>query len=55
MESIRYKKELDSLKLHEVKRELRFFMEHAERVNWDVSDETIGYMNQLDRVIKALS
>jgi len=54
MDTLRYK-QLDSLNLVEVKRELAFFLEHAQRVNWDVSDETIGYMNQLDSVIKALS
>ena len=54
MDTLRYK-QLDSLSLVDVKRELAIFMEHAERMNWHVSDETIGYMNQLDRVIKALS
>ena len=54
MDTLRYK-QLDSLNLDEVKKEFLFFMEHAERVNWDVSDETIGYMNKLDSVIKALS
>jgi hypothetical protein len=54
MDTIRYK-QLDSLNLDEVKKEFLFFMEHAERVSWDVSDETIKYMNQLDSVIKALS
>jgi hypothetical protein len=54
MDTLRYK-QLDSLNLVEVKKELAFFLEHAQRVNWDVSDETIGYMNRLDSVIKALS
>ena len=54
MDTLRYK-QLDSLNLEEVKKEFLFFMEHAERVNWDVSDETIGYMNKLDSLIKALS
>ncbi len=54
MDTLRYK-QLDSLNLDEVKKEFLFFMEHAERVNWDVSDETIKYMNQLDSLIKALS
>ena len=54
MDTLRYKR-LDSLNLDEVKKEFLFFMGHAERVNWDVSDETIKYLNQLDSLIKALS
>jgi hypothetical protein len=54
MDTLRYK-QLDSLNLDEVKKEFLFFMGHAERVNWDVSDETIKYLNQLDSLIKALS
>jgi hypothetical protein len=54
MDTLRFKK-IDSLNIEEVKKEFLFFMEHAERMNWEVSDETIKYMVQLQDVIKALS
>ena len=54
MDTLRFKK-IDSLNVDEVKKEFMFFMEHAERVNWEVSDETLNYMNKLQSVIKALS
>ena len=54
MDTLRFKK-IDSLNVDEVKKEFMFFMEHAERVNWEISDETIKYMTQLQDVIKALS
>ena len=54
MDTLRFK-QIDSLNLAEVTKELHFFMEHANRVNWEVSNETLTYMNKLDSVIKALS
>jgi hypothetical protein len=54
MDTLRFKK-IDSLNIDEVTKEFMFFMEHAERVSWDVSDETIKYMTQLQDVIKSLS
>lgn len=54
MDTLRYKK-IDSLNIDEVKKEFLFFMDHAERVNWEVSDETLNYMNKLQGVIKSLS
>jgi hypothetical protein len=54
MDTLRFKK-IDSLNLDEVKAEFLFFMAHAERMDWEVSNETLAYMNKLDSVIKALS
>jgi hypothetical protein len=54
MDTLRFKK-IDSLNVEEVKKEFMFFMDHAERVNWEVSNETLDYMNKLQGVIKALS
>lgn len=54
MDTLRFK-QVDSLNIAEVKAEFLFFMSHAERVDWEVSNETLAYMNKLDSVIKALS
>ena len=54
MDTLRFKK-IDSLNIDEVKKEFLFFMEHAERYNREISDETIKYMTQLQNVIKSLS
>jgi hypothetical protein len=54
MDTLRFK-QIDSLNLDEVKAEFLFFMAHAERMDWEVSNETLTYMNKLDSVIKALS
>lgn len=54
MDTLRFKK-IDSLNLNEVKAEFLFFMTHAERMDWDISDETIKYMTQLQDVIKSLT
>jgi hypothetical protein len=54
MDTLRFKK-IDSLNIEEVKSEFDFFMAHAERVNWEISDETISYLTKLQGVIKSLS
>lgn len=39
----------------ELQKELDFFLEIAERRNWDIDDDTIKYMNRLQGVINSLS
>ena len=54
MDTLRFR-QIDSLDLEGLTKEFMFFMEHAERVNWDISDETMKYMLQLQRLIQSLS
>ena len=48
-------RQLNWLDRTELQQELDFFLEIAERRNWDVDDETIAYMNRLQGCIRALS
>lgn len=50
----RYRK-LNWLDRVELQKELDFFLEIAERRNWDIDDDTIKYMNRLQGVINSLS
>lgn len=35
--------------------ELDFFLNLAERANWDIDDNTIAYMNKLQSAVRSLS
>lgn len=50
----RYKK-INPLNREELQAELDFFLDLAERANWDIDDKTINYMNQLQSAVRALS
>jgi hypothetical protein len=39
----------------ELQKELDFFLEIAERRLWDIDDDTLAYMNRLQKVINSLS
>ena len=47
-------KTLNWLNKTDLQHELDFFMEIAERRLWDIDDDTIKYMTQLDQAIKTL-
>jgi len=47
-------KKLNWLDKSELEKEFLFFMEIAERANWDVDDETIKYLTDLQGAIRAL-
>lgn len=48
-------RQLNWLDRVELQKELDFFLEIAERRNWDIDDDTIKYMNRLQGVINSLS
>jgi hypothetical protein len=50
----RYKK-IDPLDRNALQAELDFFLDLAERANWDVDDATIAYMNKLQSAVRSLS
>ena len=47
-------KKLNWLDKAELQQELDLFLELAERVNWDIDDKTLKYMNDLQGAIRAL-
>jgi hypothetical protein len=47
-------RQLNWLDKAELQKELDFFLEIAERNNWDVDDKTLKYMNDLQGAIRAL-
>ena len=50
----RYRK-LNWLDKNDLQQELDFFLDIAERANWDVDDKTIKYMTDLQGAIRSLS
>jgi hypothetical protein len=48
-------RQLNWLNRTELQQELDFFLEIAERRNWDVDDETLKYMTDLQGAIRSLS
>ena len=48
-------RQLNWLDKVELQKELDFFIEIAERRNWEIDDSTIDYMNRLQGCIRALS
>jgi hypothetical protein len=47
-------KKLNWLDKAELQQELNLFLELAERVNWDIDDKTMKYMNDLQGAIRTL-
>jgi hypothetical protein len=47
-------RQLNWLNKSELQEELNLFLEIAERVNWDIDDKTMKYMNDLQGAIRAL-
>jgi len=48
-------RQLNWLDKNDLQKELDFFIDIAERRNWDIDDETISYMNKLQGCIRSLS
>ena len=48
-------RQLNWLDKADLQKELDFFLEIAERRNWEIDDSTIDYMNRLQGCIRALS
>jgi len=48
-------RQLNWLDKNDLQKELDFFIDIAERRNWDIDDETISYMNKLQGAIRSLS
>lgn len=47
-------RQLNWLDKTELQQELDFFLEIAERRNWEIDDKTLKYMNDLQGAIRAL-
>ena len=48
-------RQLNWLDKNDLQKELDFFLDIAERRNWDIDDDTISYMNRLQGAIRSLS